>query len=401
MSSVAPVTRGEFHYRDVLLVDVGGELKRHARASEAELRALLKGAATKDQVGHWWEAQLIHYGLHRSKQKDTAKVRLQQALSQGRLKSQPPHLADMESQMKKEYAAAVRKAMRTTAGEINPSKSGGTKRVREEESAPSSKKTKISIRVGDVAIDIDQTHESKQRKPVKAAAESRKIATPKPSGTTRRLPNPASSSPFSSENVFQKSAPTPRATARSVSVKKEPSSKQSAQLANSPPPSSATHKGYLFDADAMDTRADMSRDKLSITGVYTIECPQITELLPEKQDSLRLVMCVDNESGITWGGFELAMKSGVIKMDELDFNRNLTFGWRARDSWENTLRFGQKCFGNIEFDGAGRLYGMFYSMFNEPCEFTGRRRPGPLWSGKSAYKYKQEWDAFPKEAYGR
>ena len=55
---------------------------------------------SKDQVGHWYEAQLIHYGLQRSKDKNAAKVRLQQAINQGKLKTQPPHLADMEAQMK-------------------------------------------------------------------------------------------------------------------------------------------------------------------------------------------------------------------------------------------------------------------------------------------------------------
>lgn len=99
-AAVPPVTRGEFLYRDILLVDCGGDLKRHARAPESEIKRLLNGKDVKDQVGHWCEAQLIHYGLQRSKDKNTAKVRLQQALNQGKLKSQPPHLADMEGQMK-------------------------------------------------------------------------------------------------------------------------------------------------------------------------------------------------------------------------------------------------------------------------------------------------------------
>ena len=77
---------------------------------ESELKALLNGKTPKDQVAHWYEAQLIHYGLQRSKEKNIAKVRLQQALNQGKLKVAPPHLLDLEGQMKKEYASAVRKA---------------------------------------------------------------------------------------------------------------------------------------------------------------------------------------------------------------------------------------------------------------------------------------------------
>ena len=68
-ASVPPAVRGEFAYRDTLFVDVGGEGKRHPRAPESELKNLLNGKAPKDEVAHWYEAQLIHYGLQRSKGK--------------------------------------------------------------------------------------------------------------------------------------------------------------------------------------------------------------------------------------------------------------------------------------------------------------------------------------------
>lgn len=417
MEFVPPIVRGEFVYRDVLLVDVGGELKRHSRATEHEIKALLSGKS-KDQVGHWWESQLIHYGLQRSKVKDTAKVRLQQALTQGKLKSQPPHLADMENQMKKEYQSAVRKAMKskTDTGK-------GTKRSREDETESSSKKTKISVRVGDVEIDIDHSNAgvTKKQKTTKTTAakitetkkptktSSKSTATPKKTAQTpkgNKLQGDAV--PFSTENVFQRSASTPKAQPKpkaSASIKPESKVKREPGAANSSPAravsSPVKREGYLFDADAMDTRADLTQDKLYVTGVYTINCPQITEQLEEHDDKLRLFMCVDNETGTTWGGFQLAMKSGVIRMDEIDFNRKLSFSWRAKDSWLNDLKFGQKCFGEIEFDGAGGVRGMFFNMFNEPCEFDGYRRTGPQWSGRSAYSYKQEWEAFPKQAYGR
>jgi hypothetical protein len=102
MEASAPfVVRGEFVYHDTLFVDVGGALKRHARASTGELKTYLEGKAPKDQVAHWYEAQLIHYGLQRSKDKNTAKVRLQQALSQKKL-AVPPHIVEMEASMKKD-----------------------------------------------------------------------------------------------------------------------------------------------------------------------------------------------------------------------------------------------------------------------------------------------------------
>jgi hypothetical protein len=80
-TNTPPIIRGEFVYHNVLLVDAGGDLKRHPRASLGDIKTLLDGKTPKDQVAHFYEAQLIHYGLQRSKDKNTAKVRLQQALN--------------------------------------------------------------------------------------------------------------------------------------------------------------------------------------------------------------------------------------------------------------------------------------------------------------------------------
>lgn len=62
----------------------------------------------KDQVGHWYEAQLIHYGLPPSKDKARAKMRLLEALNNSAL-NVPTSITTMEAEMKKEYAAAERK----------------------------------------------------------------------------------------------------------------------------------------------------------------------------------------------------------------------------------------------------------------------------------------------------
>lgn len=222
--SVPPIVRGEFVYRDVLLVDVGGDGKRHPRAAESEIKAILAGKA-KDMVGHWWEAQLIHYGLNRSKVKDTCKVRLQQAIGQGKVKTQPPHLSDMEGQMKKEYAAAVRRAKaqskpQTSAGQ-------GIKRGREDENESSnSKKTKISVKVNGVEIEIDQSSSmSKKQKTTKAAEPKKngkaetatKAETLKKSATTRA--NQESSTAKATPAKPTKSTSTPKATATSQKTK--------------------------------------------------------------------------------------------------------------------------------------------------------------------------------------
>ena len=103
MAFAPPVSRGYFYYHDGLYVDVGN-LNRHKRASVEEIRTILrpdliksKNAALgppKDQVGHWYEAQLIHYGLPPSKDKARAKMRLLEALNSSKAGCASEHCPD-------------------------------------------------------------------------------------------------------------------------------------------------------------------------------------------------------------------------------------------------------------------------------------------------------------------
>src|ERR1700761_1031520 len=105
------IRNGDFVYRDAFFVDLGAN-KRHPRASASELKELLlpkSGSPPKDQVAHWYEAQLVHYGLPRSKDKNTAKVRLTNALTSKAI-AVPKEIATLEGAMKKEWASALRKA---------------------------------------------------------------------------------------------------------------------------------------------------------------------------------------------------------------------------------------------------------------------------------------------------
>lgn len=106
------VTSDKFVYNDVFLAQVDDN-KRHTRASVPELTHLLRpessSAPPKDQVGHWYQAQLLHYGLPPSKDKNTAKVRLLQAINAGKL-AVPDHVNKLEKEMKKEFVAAAKKA---------------------------------------------------------------------------------------------------------------------------------------------------------------------------------------------------------------------------------------------------------------------------------------------------
>ncbi|KAK5676958.1 hypothetical protein LTS10_010722 [Elasticomyces elasticus] len=465
----ATVTRGEFIYRDTLFVDVGGEGKRHPRAAETELRNLLNGKAQqKDQVAHWYEAQLIHYGLQRSRDKNTAKVRLQQALGQGKIKV-PPHISDMEAQMKKEYAAAVRKVKRSADGDSTGAASTSVSKKRKADDAPveTSKRTKITVNVNGIAIDIEhdgaEPTKAKNTKKVSAAKPTKAVESDVPKEVAKSKPATAahdqsskpskipSTSKVTAPPKFKPSAPStkgkevvdskvkaepkskaqpkvkaelkakpepkvkPEAKAKAepkvkpeAKAKAEPKAKPEPKVKAEPTLSRATpvKREAQIKAEPTDDHMDIDRfaqgtpTQHNVTGVYNIYSQQLAEQLPEQADKLRLFLCVDE--GKIWGGFELGMKSGVLRTDEVHIDQPVTFGWRARDSWEEgKLKFGRGCFGEIVLYGQQQVPGTFNNLFNEPLVFEGQRKPGPLWCGRSAYSFEQEWEGFVSEAYGR
>lgn len=108
-----PVHRDKFLYSSVLYADAGSD-NHHPRASITELTALLRPEAPKakksktseitepvrDPPWHFWTAQLIHYGLTATKDKNAAKIRLLGALNGGRLEV-PAWILKLEVELKK------------------------------------------------------------------------------------------------------------------------------------------------------------------------------------------------------------------------------------------------------------------------------------------------------------
>ena len=75
MSLMPPSVRDGWSYSGDFHVEASGN-NRHRRATIPELKAVFDGTdGQKDRPAHWYEAQLIHYGLPPSKTKGTAKMR--------------------------------------------------------------------------------------------------------------------------------------------------------------------------------------------------------------------------------------------------------------------------------------------------------------------------------------
>ncbi|KAK4214645.1 hypothetical protein QBC37DRAFT_145577 [Rhypophila decipiens] len=101
---------------------------RHRRATLPELKSHFD--TSSDRPAHWYEAQLLHYGLPPSKTKGTAKMRLFEAVNKGNL-SVPAHITKLESSLKKEWTKLEREskqALKKGAVENTTPAKKGTKR---------------------------------------------------------------------------------------------------------------------------------------------------------------------------------------------------------------------------------------------------------------------------------
>ena len=109
MSFPTAIIRDKFVYDGSLKVNTGNGIL-HKRATIPEITQLLRPVVdganqrprTRDQVGHWYEAQLIHYGLQPSKNKATAKICLLDALNVSRL-AVPVRIEAVENAMQQEF----------------------------------------------------------------------------------------------------------------------------------------------------------------------------------------------------------------------------------------------------------------------------------------------------------
>jgi hypothetical protein len=90
---------------------------RHRRATLTELKEHFQSGSDKDHPAHWFEAQLLHYGLQPSQNKAVARMRLFDAVNSGQL-ARPAHLIALETELKKEWTKQDREAKRNVSASL-------------------------------------------------------------------------------------------------------------------------------------------------------------------------------------------------------------------------------------------------------------------------------------------
>ena len=154
MSSTLPVSRHGFAYAHDSFFAETSNKNHHRRATVPELHEILHpttaSTAHKDPTGHWYEAQLLHYGLAPSKSKAVAKGRLLDAVNRGTL-AVPAHVLKVEADLRKEWLKkdrAAKKEEREGKEKGGAKKVATAKRKRENQADAGDYRVHVSVNIG-------------------------------------------------------------------------------------------------------------------------------------------------------------------------------------------------------------------------------------------------------------
>ena len=190
MSFAAPVANGKFSFSvDSFYVETSGH-NLHRRATVPELQTLFQpaaagAAAPADPVGHWYEAQLLHYGIAPSKNKAVAKMRLLDAVRGGGL-AVPKDISKIETDLKKEWKKKDKEAKsgksegtetKTATTTAKSGAGGKRKRDGEEETETAQPAPKTTTAKKTAA-------ETNNKKPASSTAKAEAKPKPEPKKTT-------------------------------------------------------------------------------------------------------------------------------------------------------------------------------------------------------------------------
>ncbi|KAI0203097.1 hypothetical protein F4808DRAFT_51975 [Astrocystis sublimbata] len=188
MAPVPEVSRDSFVFTGDLYVETGGQ-NRHRRAAVKVIQEHFKSGSEKDHPAHWFEAQLIHYGLAPSKTKSVARMRLFDAVNSGKL-AVPAHIKRLEADLKKEWTKNEREAeMKKKKGAAKTSTASATTAGRKRKAEVSN--VDMTINVGGIKIsfsanDATASSSAVKKSKLSTTASKSKPATPAKKQTARR-----------------------------------------------------------------------------------------------------------------------------------------------------------------------------------------------------------------------
>ncbi|CAN8105802.1 unnamed protein product [Discula destructiva] len=421
MALAPPVEKDGFSYAGDALYREASNLNRHRRATIPELKAHFSGKDKDDnRPAHWYEAQLLHYGLAASKVKGTSHKRLFDAVMKGGL-TVPAHIQKIEADLKKEWTKREREAkkmMKGSAATATAPSAKGTKRKADQVSTSMNINLGISLQLsntGQVTVQGAQpatkkakaTPAVKEKKPTPAAKpSSKKVAAPQ---TARKTTAPqqkatALKGPKAAEKPPVKPKATPKPMARSSMATGTGAAPASAMHdpafawsgSNFPvdeaPPAYSEFDDRPFGRSNSNTTITNnnknnnnnnnnskqqqhnfsppsgSQPKIGLlNGRYRVSCEHIEANFPEHKGDLSLIGTLDGHH--VWLSFDFGVADGVIRVPrphEADADYPTSALWRGRaldtmtDRWQSynmDVPYRAGQFNHIYFLGGGHLRG--------------------------------------------
>ncbi|KAK9424646.1 hypothetical protein SUNI508_03522 [Seiridium unicorne] len=243
MSTTAPVVKDNFASANGDFYAEASGSNRHRRAAPSELKSHFNTTGSeKDKPAHWYEAQLIHYGLPPSKTKSVAFKRLFEAVRADNL-SVPSHIVKVEAELKKEWTKRDREAKKDAKGQMLGVKKTTEKATAVKKTAGQKRKADevvdLMVSVGGINVTLSarnspasQTATKKAKTASTTTATATKTVKPspkakaapkttKPAATPKDKTIPAKTTP--------KPKPAPKATTSTSQPKPAPRTKQTAR----------------------------------------------------------------------------------------------------------------------------------------------------------------------------
>lgn len=419
MALAAPVEKDGFSYAGGDLYCQSSNFNRHRRATLPELKAHFGGKDKEERPAHWYEAQLMHYGLPPSKVKGTAHKRLFDAVTNGGL-SVPANIKKIETDLKREWVKKEREAKKvvkeSAAARSSPAASKGTKRKATQttavnnsvtitttytingssiiqDTAPTAKKPKTATSVPTKTTKPKKANEPKAPKPT--TAPPKKTTESKASKPTKAPAAPKSSTKAPSQRAGP-SRPAPAATSRSRAVNHDDD--------EPPPPYSefGQNNGPASSSYGARSQHSSPRPKLGLlNGRYDVSCPDMENNYLESRNDFGLIVTMDGNE--LWVKFDLGELTGMMKLArpwDSSSERHVMY-WRGEYCDEltrvDTDYLAEDC-NYLIFLGDGHIQGSICSLGGDEFHFDAYRMPGQgPYSEITRNQARQEWDRWRDE----
>jgi hypothetical protein len=360
----------------------GGQ--HHPRASLEELEIIFRShpnssISVKDQPAHYYEAQLLHYGLPVSKNKGIAAMRLLDELNEGTLKV-PQNILRVEEILEREWNGEDGEVGVDDEDDDDKDAKGESCREKYLSAQSENQQSPQSSGPNHLQLNLDNLDFDFNRMSLKEKEREGSIAKGTPSKQEVLLFGGSFSQASSAQTVLP-STPSKQTYSRSsaspsgTTIKTEPDTGKHMERLTTPPTPSPGHVPLGL-----------------INGMYSISCSNIKEQRGSAQ--LNIILCLNTPQ--VWGAYDFGRYFGIFLLEQRPYratDETLPVYWRGREYGIGTMAPTENDVSWISFLGNGEIEGCL--DLDGSIGFWGTRIESPGTSSpRSAWSMKEEWNSY-------